>query len=392
MRILQIHNRYVHRGGEDTTVENENRLLADHGHDVRRLEVSNGQVIDAGPLAIARALGGSAWSPGSLERVKAEIRHFRPHVMHVHNIWFAWSPSVFGASKALGVPSVLTQQNYRLMCPNAYLLRDGKVCELCVGTHPLRSIQYGCYRGSRVQSAVLSRMILSNRRRGTWTDMVDGIIAVTQFVRGKFIEGGLPGHKIHVKGNFLATDPGPSTDAGAGALYVGRLSTEKGVDVLLDAWARPSLRDRPLKIVGDGPAQDELRRRSKDIPGVEFVGRIDSAAVHAAMRKAAFIIMPSVWYECFPLVLVEAFALGRTVLASRLGSMAEIVREDIGRVFSPGNAADLAAKAEEMFADPDGTAALGRAARACFERDLSAQRNYERLIEIYAEVGADVTV
>ena len=281
----------------------------------------------------------------------------------------------------------MTLHNYRLICPGALLVRGGKVCERCVGASPWHGVLRRCYRGSALQTALVARMISRNRRAGTWNHLVDAYIALTDFCRQVFIRGGLPAEKLHVKPNFLSENPLPAESPGAGAVFVGRLSAEKGLRTLLAAWMEfPNV---PLTIVGDGPDRPALQDLAAALPKVSFPGYAGGPEVMARIKQASFLILPSECYENFGRCIVEAYACGRSVVASRLGSMAELVTDgQTGLLFEPGNARDLAAKVKALLADPAECQRLGRAARAEFEAKYTADRNYEMLLAIYrAAIG-----
>ena len=381
MRLAVLHNRYREPGGEDAVVAAEVQLLRSRGHEVAEITVSNAEVLERGLLHTLRTLQRSAWNPAACRRTREAIRRHRPDVVHVHNFWFSLSPSVFGAAAAEGVPTVMTLHNYRLICPGALLMRGGEVCERCVGVSPWRAVPRACYRNSVAQTALVACMIDSNRRRGTWDRLVDAYIALTEFSRRKFIQGGLPAEKIYVKPNFLSKDPGLVGSSSDGAVFVGRLSREKGVHVLLNAWERESVN---LTVVGDGPERSALEAHVAGLENVRFCGRLSHAHAVERIKKARFLVMPSLWYETFGRTIAEAYACGRPVVASRLGAMAELVDDGrTGLLFEPGNADDLTSKARFLLDNPRECERMGREARADFEESYTADANYHKLVDIY---------
>jgi glycosyltransferase involved in cell wall biosynthesis len=382
MRILTLHTHYRQPGGEDGVFGAEVALLRDKGHTVVPLTFHNKQLEDV-PLLWRAAV--TLWNREAYSRVREAIRLHRPDILHVHNTFPLASPAVIHAAKAEGVPVVMTLHNYRLLCVNALFFRQGQVCEACLGRLPWRGALYGCYRESRAASAVVAGMITLHRALGTW-NLVDRFIALTEFARQKFIEGGFPPEKISVKPNFVHPDPGPGEGRGGYALFVGRLSPEKGLGTLLMAWERLGGKV-PLKIVGDGPLAPEVQEAQKRIPGVEWLGRKAPEEVYALMGEASFLIFPSEWYEGFPKVLVEAFAKGLPVLASALGSQGSIV--DHGRTglhFRPRDPEDLAAKVEWLLAHPNELARMRKETRAEYEAKYTAEENYAQLMAIYHEL------
>lgn len=383
MRILQVHCRYVVPGGEDGVAEAERRMLEENGHAVQVLSASNQDVIERGPLHAMRSLWRAPWNKIAYIKLRERIRDFRPNVVHVHNFWFALSPAVFGAAYDCSVPTVMTLHNYRLLCTNGLFLRRGRVCERCLGKSTWRAIPLRCYRDSALQTAAVTRMIQTNRRRGTWRRGVDAYIALTDFARRKFVEGGLPSERIYLKPNFLETDPGPAVSEGRGAVFVGRLSPEKGIEALTAAWKLMPA-SAALKIIGDGPMYSALKAATQKTDTIQMTGLLDAQQVLSQLKEAAFLVFPSIWFETFGLTLIEAFACGRPALASRLGAMAEMIRDGYnGLLFEPGNPTDLAAKAKWLLDHPEKCARMGRNARREFEEKYTAGANYHRLLEIY---------
>lgn len=320
MRILQIHTRYRQAGGEDAVVAAEAELLRRAGHEVVQWQTANPMA--SGPAAVA--LVKSAWNRSAADTFATEIDGSFD-VAHVHNTWYATSPSILPVLTERGIPIVMTLHNYRLTCANALLLRDGSPCELCVGAAPWSAVRYACYRRSRVESLLAARAIAVNRRKNVWADGVDRFLALTEFARATMVRSGLPEDKVVVKPNFVE-DPGPRPappSTSRNVLFVGRLSREKGVATLIDAWDRARPAGLELTIAGDGDLADELRARGT--PGVTFTGRIDGAEVRRLMLSSRALVFPSEWYEGMPITLLEAMAAGLPILASDLGSMTEMI-------------------------------------------------------------------
>lgn len=387
-RVLVAHNRYRQSGGEDVVVAAEIRLLQQYGHEVSQYSLDNRDIGKTDQLATA---AGTLWSRSSHRELTRILGQDRPTIAHFHNTFPLMSPAVYYAARKAGVVVVQTLHNYRLICPNALLFRDGHVCEDCVGRAiPWPGVVHACYRGSRPASATVAGMLALHRGVGTWRNTVDAYIAPTEFARRKLVEGGLPADRIAVKPPFLHDDPGPGDHGGGFALFVGRLSVEKGLATLLEAWTR--LGDPlPLKILGTGPAGPPAMSPA----GVEWLGAQPRERVLALMRDAALLIFPSECYEAFPVVLVEAFATGLPVLASRLGAAAEVVIDGFsGRHFLPGDAADLASTVTWMLTHREESLAMGRNGRSEFEARYTARANYALLREIYltaVERGAAVS-
>ena len=381
MCILVAHTHYQQPGGEDGVFTAEAALLRERGHEVLALTFHN-QELDCMPPWRQGLV--TLWNQEAYQRVREAIRQHRPDLVHVHNTFPLASPAVIHAAKAEGVPVVMTLHNYRLLCVNALFFREGRVCEDCLGRLPWRGVVHGCYRDSRLASLGVASMLALHRALGTW-NLVDRFIALTEFARQKFVEGGLPAEKIVVKPNFVHPDPGPGEGRGGYALFVGRLSPEKGVRTLLRAWGLLGGRV-PLKVVGDGPLAGEVREAARRLPGVEWLGRKSPEEVYALMGEAAFLVFPSEWYEGFPRVLAEALAKGLPILATALGSQASIVADGrTGLHFRPGDPEDLAAKVEWLLLHPEELRRMRREARAEYEAKYTAERNYQLLMEIYGQ-------
>lgn len=378
MNILLLHNYYQQPGGEDLVVQQEKAMLEAHGHAVELLTADNGHI--TGIKSQAAAAIGAIYSRRSRMLVEETIAESKPDIVHVHNFFPQWSPSVYYACTEARIPVVQTLHNFRLICPNALLFREGKPCEDCVGRKvPWPGVRNACYRDSHVGTAVLATMIATHRLLGTW-QRVDAYIALSEFARRKLIAGGLPSSRLFVKPNCLVPDPGSRTKSGDYALFVGRLSPEKGIKTLLAAWAH--LPARKLTIIGDGPLRDVVEQT--DNPNVEFIGPQSSEAVMATIGAAAFLVIPSQCYENFPRVIVEAFAKGVPVLGSRLGSIEELIDDGrTGILFAPGDARDLANKVEWLFANPEERRRMSDEARVEFETKYTAEQNYKQLMQIY---------
>jgi glycosyltransferase involved in cell wall biosynthesis len=386
MRILVVHNRYLIRGGEDESVAAEQELLRQNGHEVDLHEERNERVADLGQLRVALR---TVWSLESHRRLRQRLRRRKYDLVHVHNFFPLISPAVYYAARAEGVPVVQSLRNYRLLCPNAELFRSGRLCEDCVGRRvPWPGIVHGCYRGSRSATTAVATMLAVHNYLRTWQRMVDLYIAVTRFARDKLIEGGLPAERVVVKPNFVEGAPTPGTGTGGYALFVGRLSAEKGLATVLEAWQRLGAAI-PLKIVGEGPLAESVEAAAARELGVECLGRRPLEEVYELMGGARFLVFPSEWYEPFGRVAVEAFARGTPVIASDTGGMAELIDDRrTGRLFRPGDAGDLAGVVGWALDHPEELARMRVQARAEFEANYTAERNYRLLMAIYRQALA----
>jgi glycosyltransferase involved in cell wall biosynthesis len=386
MRVLLVHNEYQQPGGEDTVAQREAALLQRAGHEVIEYRRSNKE-LDAlnfwRKLAVPKRM---VWADDAVRDLRDLIRRTKPAVAHFHNTFLMISPAAYYACRQMGVPVVQSLHNPRLLCPSANFYRNGSVCQDCLGkTPPWPGVVHGCYRRSRLQTALVAGMLTTHRLLKTWQQQVDAYIVFTEFYRQQFINGGLPAEKIFVKPHFVDPDPGKREGSpGSYALFLGRLDPEKGVRTLLRAWQRVG--SKLLKIRGDGQLRGEVEDFMQRNPGsVEAIGRLSSEDLSRLIKGACFLIWPSEgYYETFGLVAIEAFACGVPVIASKVGVLADIVQDGrTGLHFVAGDAGDLAGKIEWAFAHPQEMAAMGRNARQEFETKYTAGRNYEMLMNIY---------
>jgi len=372
--ILSAHNYYQQPGGEDEVFASEASLLEQYGHTVIRFVEHNSR-IGTNNLRTARE---AVWSQKSF-RSLASAAKAGPDLAHFHNTFPLISPSAYYAMRQMGVPVVQTLHNYRLLCPAATFLRDGVVCEECPESRSwLPAIRHRCYRDSRFGTTAVAGMLAFHRAAGTWQRMVNIYIALSEFARKKFIEGGLPPEQITVKPNFLAFDPSLGKGEGEYALFVGRLAEEKGIRLLAQAWRR--LSETPLIIAGKGPL-DSLEWPAN----VTAVGHQSKEQIFSLMRGARVLVFPSIWYECSPMTIIEAFACGLPVIASNIGSVPEYVtHRGTGLLFQPADVEDLVRQVRWAFTHPEELRAMRGAARREYEQKYTADQNYKMLMDIYS--------
>jgi glycosyltransferase involved in cell wall biosynthesis len=390
MRILIAHNRYQQSGGEDIVVTAESEMLRAHGHTVDRLDVNNDHI--QGTLSRITASFGSIYSLQSNRLVKRAIENSKPDIVHIHNFFPTLSPSVFYACAETGVPVIHTLHNYRILCASATLFRDGHICEECVSSRSiLPGIQHACYRSSRMGSAITGLGMAIHDQVGTWADKVSAFIALSTFAADKLGSFRIPREKISVKPNS-AVDRGLGSGDGNYALFVGRLSAEKGVQTLIDADAEGAL-CMDVVILGDGPMKDQVRRAAART-GSRLIakGFVPHEQTLDYMRSARVLIMPSLCYEGgLSLAIIEAFSLGLPVIGADLGNTGALVQPgETGLLYKVGDPQSLSSTLSRYANNSSEAEHMRKGARAYYLASHTPDKNYRRLVEIYqnAIVGA----
>jgi glycosyltransferase involved in cell wall biosynthesis len=383
MKVLMLHNRYLDAGGEDLATSADVALLREHGHQVTLLEQDNREIASLGR---ARTAMGTLWSGRSFRRVEKELGSDSYDVLHVQNFFPLWSPAVYYAAAKCGVPAVQTLHNYRLMCVNAFLYRDHHVCEDCLGKSlPWPGVVHACYRNSRAASAVVAGMTGLHNLMGTWSRKVQKYIAVSEYARDKYIAAGWLAEKIAVRPNFLHPAPAPGPGGGGYALYAGRLSPEKGIATMIEAW-KSADKPLPLKIVGEGPLRELVRASCGGASLMEHLGYMPLPDLLNLMGQADILIFPSEWQETMGRTVMEAFAMGTPVLASALGpSLTMVVPGVNGFHFAAGDVRSLRAQVEWCSRNLHEVRALRKGARAGFEQRYTGPASLEKLESIYRE-------
>jgi glycosyltransferase involved in cell wall biosynthesis len=386
LTVLLVHNVYQQPGGEDGVFEREGALLEERGHRVLRYELHNDAVEGMGRLALAAR---TVWSREAYAEVRRIVEAEGVDVVHVHNTLPLASPSVFHAAHAGGAATVHTLHNFRMVCPGNLLLRAGRICHDCVGkAFAAPAVRHKCYRGSAAATAAVATTVAVHRAAGTWDRAVDRYVALSQFARGVLAEGGLPLHRIAVKHNAPAGRPiaGPG---GEHVLFAGRLATGKGLSVLLDAWALdPAL--PTLKVAGDGELACLVQAAAEADGRIEWLGWLAPDEMARTMATAGLLVAPSMWYEGWPLVAVEAMGFGTPVVATDHGAFSEMIEDNVtGRLFPRGDAAALAAAVRDLTGDPARLDAMREGTRARFAERYSRDVNYRQLRAIYDDAIAE---
>lgn len=388
MNILLVHNRYQKPGGEDVVFRGERDLLLEEGHGVTTFVRENREIQNFNLVKKIGLIGSSVWARDSARDLLRIISEKKPLIAHFHNTFPLISPSGYYACRKKGIPSIQTIHNYRLFCQRGTFYRDGGICLSCSGKKlSWPGMARRCYHGSFLQSAILGTSNFIHRTTGTYENLIDAYISLTQFSKKLLIENGISEKKIFIKPNFVHPDPGSGNIRHNFGLFVGRLSGEKGIPTLLRALKEiPFV---PIKIAGEGPLEylvDEFQREGKAIK-IDFLGYQKHENVIDLMQRARFLVFPSECYEGFPMTIVEAFSCGTPVITSRLGSMEEIVEEGkTGLFFNPGEAADLADKIKWAWEHPEKIKEMGKEARLEFEKKYTGKKNYLILMDIYRKV------
>lgn len=393
MKILLVHNFYGSSApsGENEVYLAERELLHSRGVEIIEFTRHSDELRSRGTTGVAKGALTTPWNPVSFARLRRLLERERPDIMHVHNTFPLLSPAVFHASRTFPVATVLTMHNYRTFCAAGIPERSGTPCTECLDRRSvLPSLRHGCYRGSRLATFPLAVMIALHRRFSTWGRHVDAFIALTEFQRDRLAAAGLPLDRMHVKPHFYADPPSPLpwSERQDKAIFIGRLGEYKGVHVLIEAWRMWGDDAPALEVIGEGPERETLQMMARGWADerITFAGQLSFQETQARLARARLLVLPSLCFEGFPMVIREGFALGVPVAASRLGSLPCIVEDGkTGVLFRPGDADDLLAKVKALWGQKERMAEMGKAARNEFERKYTAHANYRQLMAIYEE-------
>ncbi|MFE7870628.1 glycosyltransferase [Micromonospora humida] len=328
MRIVVAHNRYreAQPSGENTMVDSEIGQLTAAGVEVLPFIRSSDEIPSMPKSAKALLPISPIYAPRAQQELSRLLTEHRPDVLHLHNPYPLLSPWVVRTAHRHGVPVVQTVHNYRQVCSSGIYFRDGVICQDCKGRAlAVPSIVHRCYRDSRAQSALMAATLAVHR--GTWRS-VDRFIALTSAIADHLTDYGIPAERIVVKPNAVP-DPGAPTPLGDGFLYLARLTPEKGVDLLLDAWRRHPVGSLgTLRVAGDGELRPLVEAAAAERADVVYLGQLDRDGVRAAVEASAVVIAASMWHDVLPTVIIEALASGRPVLGTALGGIPYLVGAD----------------------------------------------------------------
>lgn len=384
MKIVYCHNYYRNRGGEDVSFECDLELLRSHGHEVVAFTKDNHDLSSRSPSSIARTI----WNRQTEREMTDVLRAQKPDVLHCNNLFPMISPSVYRAASRLNIPVVQALRNYRNLCANSFLFRDGEVCRKCLTSSASWSgIRHRCYRNSAAATAVVVAGQFANRVFRIQRRYVNAFFTPTEFAKQVHVDAGYPAANIFRRNNYILPDLDAVETKQDYALFVGRLSPEKGVSTITEAWSEHGI-NTPLRIIGDGPERASIEQQTSDLDHVTCLGELPTEEVLRQIATAKFLIISSRWYETFGRTIAESFSRGTPVIASDLGAMAELVQDGKnGFLFAPGSAAGLADAVNRLETmTPARRAEMQRDARQSYENECSPENSYRELMRIYESV------
>ena len=371
MKILQIHNKYIYKGGEDTVIEEEARLLRSNGHKVIQLFKDNKEIISIkDKISTLYNLSYSKHSIRYLEKKLSEID--KPDIAHVHNTFPLWTYSIFEFLNKKKIPIVMTLHNYRLVWDSLSFFDNDYM-------------NYGCFNNSKFQTFFISKIINKNKKNILFKN-IDKFITLTEFTKKKFIDAKVPIDKLLIKPNFLSNKENnfQSITNKQNAVFASRVSKEKGILTLLKSWKDIELK---INIYGDGPLLNKIKKNSRNI---QFHGNCSRDLISDEIHKSKFLIFPSEWFECMPMTILESFRAGTLVLASNIGSIPNIIKDGYnGILFNPNDASDIKEKVNWVLNNPQKCDEISINAMNDFNNKYSEEVNYKMLMKIYNGMIAD---
>jgi glycosyltransferase involved in cell wall biosynthesis len=381
MKILIVHNKYKIAGGEDIQTEEEITLLSKNGIDVHYFCITNDSIDGSNKLKL---FFNTIWSRKYYRELLEKIKTEKYDIVHVQNFFPLISPSVFYAAKKAGAKTIMTAHNYRLVCPNALMFVEDKICNACVGKSvPYPALFKKCYRGNLGATATTVAMLTYHNFMNTWGNKIDGIICVSEFVKHQLVLGGFNEKQLYVKFNFVRSSELPVFEQGDYYLYVGRISIEKGIQYLLDSFKKNK---KKLIIIGNGPLNYLVDKYVKDTTNIQFLGKLSLDETYTKITKAKALVFPTKSYEPFGRTIIEAFAHGTPVIASSLGGVNELINEGInGFLFNPYEESGLN-NAINKFENVDDIESLRKASFHTYQNKFTSESNFNKMIEIYTMI------
>jgi glycosyltransferase involved in cell wall biosynthesis len=383
MKVLMLHNRYKLTGGEDVSTDSEYTLLKNHGVDIETLFINNDMIDHKNKVKLAL---NTVWSNKYYHEILKKIQKEKYDIVHVQNFFPLFSPSIFYAAKKAGARTIMSVRNYRLICPNGLMYVNNNICTDCIGKKiPYPAILKKCYRNSYEATAVTVAMLSSHNFLNTWSKEIDGLICISAFVKKQLILGNFDEKKLHVKYNFVSTEILPNFEPQNYYIYVGRISTEKGIDILLNSF---KANKKKLIIIGDGPLKQSVIDVSKNHENIFFLGKLSLNETYKKIANAKALIFPSKWHEPFGRTIIESFAHGTPVIGSSLGGITELIKDGFnGFLFDPNKKTDLVTTINK-FEEVSNSQSLRKNAYLSFQNNFSPSSNYNSIMEIYNRVMA----
>jgi glycosyltransferase involved in cell wall biosynthesis len=380
LNILQAHNYYQLAGGEDTVVAQERQLLEENGHKVTPYYKHNSEIVSYSKTKKIGLLKNTTWSKSTIKEVKEVIKEKQIEICHVHNFLPLISPSIYAACAEMKVPVVQTLHNYRLICTNGLFLRNGNVCEECLGRSPYHSIAKKCYRDSSIQTFTVAHMLRKNTRKGTWNNLVNAYFCLTDMAKNKFSQHGIAKHLLHTKANFVDLNLNPIDQKKDYLIYVGRVEKNKGIELLKKL--APSL-DQKIKIVGEGSEMTEL----EGVKNIELLGQTSREKTLELIREAKALLFPSRLYEGMPMTILEAFALKTPVIATNFGAMASMIEhKKNGLLFSLDSLSQLKENVKFALNENVKISEIANHAYEEYLKHYSKQANYEKMMAVFNDL------
>ncbi len=387
MRILLIHNFYQQFGGEDRVALQEESALQKN-HEVVMYSRHNDHLVSLGPVGKANAALETINSRKTRSEIESLVSSHRPDVAYIHNVYPLISPSVYHTLHSLGVPIVQVIHDFRPLCANGWFYNKTGVCERCKQGNYLHAIRHRCYKDSYAYSALYAATMTYMRVSGALAK-IDAFVCLTDFAKRKLMSAGVSSQKLFVRSNSIdISDVEPAIGSGSYVGYMGRLSREKGLWTLIRAMEK--VNGPVLKIAGTGPEESAIRDYiiKNGVRNIELMGFLSGEESREFLRNCIFTVMPSEWYEMFPMVLLEAWATGKPVIGSRLGATKDLIEEgNTGLLFTPGDADDLAKKISRLYESPSSAHRMGAMARLTVEERYSPKESEEQLMKIFRQVG-----
>jgi glycosyltransferase involved in cell wall biosynthesis len=380
MKILQVHNKYIKRGGEESVIDEEKRVLQDNGHSVIQF-IKNSKEIDG---LTKFELAGLFFNQRRSTKIKNEFQQLitiePPDVCHVHNVYPLITPVVYEVCQAMEIPVVQTLHNYKMICTSSLLFREGEVCEKCMSKSLYNSIKHKCYKNSYIATGIQADSIQYHRGKQTWNKAISRYVCLTEFQRGKLVEGGMDFDKMVVKPNFLQNIDYAASE-GNYFLFVGRLDKAKGLDFLIELFKRNTTSQ--FKLIGECDDPSIF----SEFNNVEYLGPQERSSVQEYIAESKAIIFPSKYYEGMPMVILEAFSFGKPVVAHNIGAMSSMINHEVnGLKFE--NVVEFDQAIQRLEVDDELYKKTSGNALKDFEQNYNAQKGYENLINLYNEVIA----